>query len=175
MHQLTELKKVKESAKAECMRCGFCTFFCPIYRESNEESGVARGKIALINEVIDGNLKLTKDLLEKIELCLLCRTCVTNCSAGIETDKIILAARADYAAIKGIPLIKKILFQFIIPRRKLFGFILKITSKLQFLLPVADSRGMVRHLPDLLSGFSKGRNIPSISKKPCLRSVIVTP
>jgi glycolate oxidase iron-sulfur subunit len=29
---LTELKKVEDLAD-KCMKCGFCTFFCPVYQE----------------------------------------------------------------------------------------------------------------------------------------------
>ena len=44
---LKELKKIEKDAD-QCMKCGFCGFFCPVYQEERMEPAVARGKNFLV-------------------------------------------------------------------------------------------------------------------------------
>jgi glycolate oxidase iron-sulfur subunit len=128
---LKELEKIREAVVNGCMKCGFCTFFCPIYQETLDEGNVARGKIALVREVLAGNLPLTPDLLEKMDTCLLCKSCVTNCPTKVGSDRIIMAARADYVQSKGLPLTEKILFRHVLSNRPLFGRLARLGSTLK--------------------------------------------
>ena len=38
---------------AHCNKCGFCQVACPIFRATGHESGVARGRLALLRAIIE--------------------------------------------------------------------------------------------------------------------------
>ena len=42
-----ELERFERDTE-QCMKCGFCTYVCPVYQEEKIESGVARGKNELV-------------------------------------------------------------------------------------------------------------------------------
>lgn len=146
-----------------CMKCGFCGYFCPIYREEREEKALARGKDQLIRLTLEGEQELTKGFYEAIDNCLLCRTCVQYCPAKTRIDHAVIAARGDYAAEKGLPLAKRFVFRYLLPRRGLFGAALRLASWFQRVLPRGE--GKFRHLPQFLSALGAGRAIPEIAPK----------
>jgi len=98
-----------------CNRCGFCQPACPTYRVTGVETAVARGRNTLCREVIEGRLALRRDLGPAISECLLCRACTANCFPAVRTDEIVVAARADYAAQVGRPLLLQFLFREMLP------------------------------------------------------------
>lgn len=78
-----------------CMRCGFCRAVCPVFEETKLESGVARGKLAILEGLIEDELELDESVVDKIFQCTLCRNCNEECPAGVEIDSVILKARAE--------------------------------------------------------------------------------
>ncbi len=147
----------------QCMKCGFCGYFCPIYREEHEEKGLARGKDQLIRLALQGEQDLSKGFYEAIDNCLLCRTCVQYCPAKTRIDHAVTAARADYVAEKNLPLAKRIVFRHLLPHRWLFGSALRLASWLQHLLPRRE--GKFRHLPQFLTALGAGRAIPDVAPR----------
>jgi len=147
----------------QCMKCGFCMYFCPIYREIRTESIVARGRNVLAMELLEGALFDWKHLEERYSKCLTCNRCAQFCPAKVEVATITVAARGDIVANKGLPFIKKMLFAHVLKRRRLFGTALKIASRLQRRLPRTE--GQIRHLPLFLSALGKGRQIPEIAPR----------
>ena len=53
----------------KCMKCGNCQAVCPIYKESRQEVGAARGKISLIEFLLSGEIEMTKGLADRFSLC----------------------------------------------------------------------------------------------------------
>ncbi len=147
----------------QCMKCGFCGYFCPIYREQRDEKALARGKDELIRFALEGRQSLTPGFYRVIDNCLLCKTCVQYCPAKTRTDHAVTAARADYAAQQGLPLAKRIVFRHLLPRRRLFGVALRLASWLQCLLP--RRAGRFRHLPQFVSALGAGRVVPDIAPR----------
>lgn len=147
----------------QCMKCGFCGYFCPIYREEREEQGLARGKDQLIRLALEGKQDLSEGFYRTIENCLLCKTCVQYCPAKTRIDHAVTAARADYVAEKGLPLAKRLVFGHVLPRRRLFGIALRAASWFQRLLPRGEGR--FRHLPQFLSALGAGRAIPEVTPR----------
>lgn len=94
----------------KCMKCGNCQAVCPIYKETRQEVGVARGKISLLEFLLSGEIEMTEGLTDRFSLCTTCMACNNNCPCGVRFDKIILAARAEGVRIKGLPAVKKIAF-----------------------------------------------------------------
>lgn len=162
---IESLKNVRKFAGdvAQCMKCGFCSYFCPVYREEKDEKALARGKNQLIRFLLKGEQGLTPGFYQAIDNCLLCKTCVQYCPAKTRIDHAVTAARGDYAAERGLPLSKSIVFRHILPHRWLFGLALRVASWFQFLLPRGE--GKFRHLPQFLSALGAGRAVPEIAPK----------
>jgi glycolate oxidase iron-sulfur subunit len=153
----------------QCMKCGFCGYFCPVYREERSEKAVARGKNQLIRFALSEEQELTPGFYQAIDNCLLCKSCVQNCPAKTRTDHAVMAARADYSAEKGLPLSKQLAFRFLLPNRRLFGWGLRLASWFQRFLPHGEGR--FRHLPQFLSALGAGRAVPEIAPR-FLRSTL---
>jgi len=124
-----ELKNI-ENEIIKCMSCGNCQAVCPIYKETLEETGVARGKIQLAKALIEGKLEYTQKMADLLSLCLTCRACGASCPCGVQPEKIILATRVAMAKKKGLPALKRRIFD-VLKRPKLFKFGMVAGSKFQ--------------------------------------------
>jgi glycolate oxidase iron-sulfur subunit len=65
----------------QCMKCGFCMYFCPIYRQVRTESMVARGRNVLAMELLEGAPFDWRHLEERYSKCLTCNRCAQFCPA----------------------------------------------------------------------------------------------
>ncbi|MBE0428545.1 MAG: (Fe-S)-binding protein [Thermoleophilia bacterium] len=84
-----------------CTRCGACLEACPSYQVSGDESLAARGRVSLLEAVLDDRLGLTRGLAGRFSRCLGCRACAGVCPSGIDPHRIIAAAKAFLAAEGG--------------------------------------------------------------------------
>lgn len=153
-----------------CTKCGFCSFWCPIYQEELIESSLARGKNMMIRSLLAGELDFSKELVNQLNKCLLCKTCTTNCPVKTEISSVIVAARADMTKSNGISFPNNIIYRWLIPNRVLFGTVIRLASWLQKIL-LPKTEGSIRHLPLFLSSIGKHRQIPSIAPK-FLRQIV---
>lgn len=78
----------------ECVHCGFCLPTCPTYVLWNEEMDSPRGRIYLMEGLIDGSLRLSPTVIEHFDRCLGCMACVTACPSGVKYDRLIELTRA---------------------------------------------------------------------------------
>ncbi len=161
MDNLKELSKIQQYA-AQCMKCGFCSFFCPVYQEERTETSVARGKNYLVREILAGRQEFTKEMADIIGKCLLCKRCVVNCPSKTQIDRVVVGARAEMVNKKGLGFIKDFAFRKVMADRKKFGRYVKLAQKFQWMLPKTE--GKIRHLPDFIKGLGK-RNIPEIADR----------
>ncbi|MCS7280934.1 MAG: (Fe-S)-binding protein [Desulfobacterota bacterium] len=161
MNEKKELKKVEQYIE-QCMKCGFCTYFCPVYQEEKVETSVARGKNYLIKLALQGQQEFTEEMGKIVGKCLLCKRCVVNCPAKAQIDRVVVGARAQMVNEKGLGFIKNLAFRKIMSDRKRFTRYLKLAKAFQWLLPKTE--GNIRHLPDFLKALGAGRNIPELAK-----------
>jgi Fe-S oxidoreductase len=77
----------------DCVHCGFCLPACPTYQLWAEEMDSPRGRIYLVNQILDG-AELTASAAEHFDRCLGCMACMTACPSGVQYDQLIEAARA---------------------------------------------------------------------------------
>lgn len=167
----SSLDSVKEYA-INCTRCGNCQAVCPIFKETLEEVGVARGKISLVNYLLDGKMEMTEGMADRFLLCTTCMACVSNCPNAVPSDKIILAARAEAVRKKGLHPIKKIIFK-TLKLQRFFDFGMKTGSKFQ---GMAMKRIEGKHYGARLRfdvGLGKEKVFPNLAPKP-LRSLYPT-
>lgn len=154
----------------KCTKCGFCMSACPVYQEVKVESSVARGKIMLIRALLSGELEVTDEIAEQLNRCTLCMTCAQNCPAGTHVPSVITAARADKVKRKGVPFPYNLIFRWLLPRRRIFGYTVRFVSWFQGIF-LPRTEGTIRHLSFFLTALGKGRHIPQIAPKFLRQSV----
>ncbi len=162
----TDFREIKRFEKdlELCMKCGFCTFWCPVYQEEFVESSVARGKDMMIRALVAGELEYTKEYAERLNKCTLCMACTANCPARVQIPPVIIAARADKVKAKGVGFPYNIIYRWLLPRRTLFGNVVRFASWFQGIF-MPKTQGTIRHLSFFLSALGKGRHIPQIAPK----------
>jgi glycolate oxidase iron-sulfur subunit len=153
-----------ESDLGQCMKCGFCTFWCPVYQEERIEASVARGKNMMIRGLLAGELDYTKEYAARLNKCTLCMTCTANCPAKANIPNVIVAARADTTRARGLKFPYNIVYRWLLPRRRLFGWVVRFASWFQGIF-MPKTEGSIRHLSMFLSALGKGRHIPQIAPK----------
>ncbi len=79
----------------DCVHCGFCLPTCPTYVLWNEEMDSPRGRIYLMEALLDGQIRLNPTVTEHFDRCLGCMACVTSCPSGVKYDHLIEATRAE--------------------------------------------------------------------------------
>jgi glycolate oxidase iron-sulfur subunit len=154
----------------KCTKCGFCMSYCPVYQEERVESSVARGKIMLVRALLDGELEASDEMARQLNRCTLCMTCAQNCPAGTNVPSVITAARADKVRLKGLSFPYNLVYRWLLPRRRLFGWTVRIASWFQGIF-LPKTEGTIRHLSLFLSALGKGRHIPQIAPKFLRQSV----
>ena len=100
---------------SHCNRCGFCQVACPIFRSTGHETGVARGRLALLRAIIEGRLHWNRDVEEPLFDCLLCGACTANCFPAIPTSDLVIRARSEYLEKVGRKSIHRLLFEHLLP------------------------------------------------------------
>lgn len=99
----------------KCIRCGLCQIVCPVYAAMGIEPSVARGKVRLVLELLEGNIATSPRLAEIMSLCLDCGACLNNCPALVETGKLVKATRARIVQERGLPLPLKMALRIFLP------------------------------------------------------------
>ena len=153
-----------ENDLSQCMKCGFCTFWCPVYQEEHIEASVARGKNMMIRGLLAGELDYTQEYADRLNKCTLCMACTTNCPAKANIPNVIVASRADTVKAKGLKFPYNIVYRWLLPRRRLFGWVVRFASWFQGIF-MPKTEGTIRHLSMFLSALGKGRNIPQIAPR----------
>jgi glycolate oxidase iron-sulfur subunit len=102
-----------------CLKCGICRSVCPVLAETLDESAGARGRIALVEALREGTLRMSDLFADRLSKCLNCKSCMEVCPSGIRVDEIVLAARAEIFKRGRFPLIKKLIFRNLLKRGRL--------------------------------------------------------
>ncbi len=157
----------------KCTQCGYCTFWCPLYQEEPLDTSVARGKVAAIRDLLRTEGEYDQAMADRVNRCMLCLTCAEHCPARTHVPSIILAAKADRVSADGLRFPYNIVFRWLLPRRVLFGRVVRVASWLQWLF-VPKKEGAIRHLPFFLSALGKGRRIPQIAPRFLQQKIPVT-
>ena len=156
---------------SQCMGCGTCLHSCPVYGQELREELSARGRNNRIQSLL--NMQGDTDALADLSRCLLCGRCTMVCPRGLRNDLVVAELRRLAVEKTGLPAGKKLAFRVLLKDRKALGALLRIVAPFQGLVPrtatVQAGLGLepapIRHLPELLPRFARGRHIPSIAKK----------
>ncbi len=104
-----------------CTRCGTCQAVCPLFAETGREADVARGKLALLDGLLQEMFKDPKGVSKRLNRCLLCGSCAVNCPSGVSVMEIFIKARAILAGFTGLSPAKKLILRGMLSRPELFN------------------------------------------------------
>lgn len=77
-----------------CVMCGLCLPHCPTYGLSRNEADSPRGRIALVQGLLNGRLQADDVVAGHLDGCLVCRACENVCPSGVHYGRIIDGGRA---------------------------------------------------------------------------------
>jgi len=75
----------------KCVKCGLCKSVCPSYH--GEEGSYARGRLALAEMVVRGELPLNEEVASQWNECAMCRRCEWVCPNDVHYKEIMVQAR----------------------------------------------------------------------------------
>ena len=101
-----------------CNRCGFCQAACPVFTATKHESGVARGRVALLRALSEKQIEWDAELEDPLFNCLLCGACTANCFPAVGTADLLLEARSEYLQRVGRSPLHRLLFDRLLPYPK---------------------------------------------------------
>ena len=114
------LKRVEQELK-KCVKCGACRAHCPAFTAFQREPAVARGKVALAQHLLKGDIALDDQTYLAMSKCLLCGSCVEKCPNDVPTDEIVMVAREALAQQRGLTTFHQAVGR-VIANRKLMNF-----------------------------------------------------
>jgi glycolate dehydrogenase iron-sulfur subunit len=94
---------------AKCVRCGSCSATCPSFLADRRESRSPRGRMALIEAVLNGLLGASELYRDRLATCTGCLACESQCASGVPAATIIQKAKEAAFAEKGPDLIGRAL------------------------------------------------------------------
>jgi glycolate oxidase iron-sulfur subunit len=99
---------LREAGKrvGRCDRCGTCLTVCPLFGVKGVEATSARGKNAVTRALAAGGIAPTREALDIVNFCLLCRACVDTCPAKVPTDEAMVDIRQHLTDRTGGPSVK---------------------------------------------------------------------
>src|SRR5512138_687434 len=76
-----------------CVHCGFCTATCPTYVLLGDELDSPRGRIYLIKDMLEHDRPATAEVVQHVDRCLSCLSCMTTCPSGVHYQHLVDHAR----------------------------------------------------------------------------------
>ncbi|MDB5446807.1 MAG: glpC [Phenylobacterium sp.] len=83
-----------EAILRTCVHCGFCTATCPTYVLLGDELDSPRGRIYLIQNMLESGAPPSPETVKHVDRCLSCLSCVTTCPSGVDYMHLVDHARA---------------------------------------------------------------------------------
>jgi glycolate oxidase iron-sulfur subunit len=126
-----------------CMRCGMCQSVCPVFDQTGREADVARGKLALLNGLMEQMFDDPQGVYQRLNKCLLCGSCAANCPSGVSVQEIFLKARAILTGYMGLSPAKRLILKGMLANPGIFDRLTEWGARFQniFARPVNDIVG----------------------------------
>ena len=157
----------------QCVKCGACRSGCPTLAVVRREGSCARGRLSVVSAHAQGELGFSEKYGEHIKNCTLCGSCASICPVGVNTPKIVLAARAESVEKEGLTLGSSLFFKHVLDSKRLGPMAMKMASKVQGLVNVkgtedsgkdsSPARGFMSRF--VLPYLGDGRPPPPLAKK----------
>ncbi len=166
LHELAQRLLVLDDRITDCMKCGMCQAVCPMFGATGMEADVARGKLALIDNLAHEMLKDPAAVAEKLGRCLLCGSCQAACPPGVKIMEIFMEAREIVNEFLGLHPVKKMIFRTLLAKPELFNFAIRVGAPMQGLVfkKSGDAQGTV--CAPFLNFMLGDRHIHPLAKTP---------
>jgi glycolate oxidase iron-sulfur subunit len=83
-----------ERALRSCVHCGICTATCPTYVLLGDERDGPRGRIVMMQHMLENDATPTRETVRHIDRCLSCLACRSACPSSVDYARLVDAARA---------------------------------------------------------------------------------
>src|ERR1700679_166519 len=87
-----------ERALRACVHCGICTATCPTYVLLGDERDGPRGRIVMMQHMLEDEPTPTVETVRHIDRCLSCLACRSACPSSVDYARLVDAARAHIEA-----------------------------------------------------------------------------
>jgi len=124
----------------DCVHCGFCLPTCPTYDLWSEEMDSPRGRIVLMQELVNG--ELSPEIVTHVDRCLGCMACVTACPSGVQYDLLVNHARAEIEARHTRPRLERL-------KRRAIWAMFPYHRRMRALVPLLPLARLARSVPKL--------------------------
>lgn len=166
MTQTSLLSPDLQQELRKCAKCGQCRSVCPVFIETGNEALVTRGKLSLIEALLDDQIAATGAFYRAVDTCLKCLRCASQCPSGVDTLKIIRAAQQALRPQRASYRLAKIFLRTVLPRRRWYNAALRLAALNQKVIRSPDkSSQRLRHLPLILLEATK---LPPLASAPVL-------
>ena len=124
-----------------CVHCGICTATCPTYVLLGDERDGPRGRIVMIQNMLEAGVAPSEETVLHVDRCLSCLACRTACPSGVDYARLIDEARVHIQTTYRRPLGDKMLrwlIATVMPRPVLIRaglFLARLCAPVAFLLP----------------------------------------
>ena len=139
-----------------CVQCGQCTFRCPTFRLLGDEWDGPRGRIYLIQKMLEGRApggpdmspgysleslqgrSLAGNVQHHLDRCLSCRSCEASCPEGVRYGRLLDVGRELAERLAPRPIGQRIArrtLRALVPHRHRFTALLRTGQALRSLLP----------------------------------------
>ncbi|QTA82119.1 Lactate dehydrogenase, subunit beta [Desulfonema limicola] len=164
--ELTKLIKSLEDQLVVCMRCGMCQSVCPLFEQTGREADVARGKLALLDGLMQEMFEDPEGVYARLNKCLLCGSCAANCPSGVSVLEIFMKARVILTGFMGLSPAKKLILRGMLARPDLFDTLAEWGARFQniFTRPVNNVVGT--SCARVVSPLIKDRHFKNLAEKP---------
>ncbi len=166
MKDLADLVRELEEQLVICTRCGMCQAVCPLFEQTHRESDVARGKLALLNGLMESMFADPDGVEQRLNNCLLCGSCAANCPSGVNVLEIFIKARAILAEYKGLSPVKQLIFKGMLANPGTFDTLTQWAGRFQRLFIKDEANAQGTSCARLISPLIHNRHILPMAQTP---------
>ena len=130
-----------EAVIRKCVHCGFCTATCPTYVLLGDELDSPRGRIYLMQNMLENEAEPTPAVVKHIDRCLSCLSCMTTCPSGVNYMHLVDHARAYIERRYKRPIQERMF-------RALLAAVLPYPRRFRLALALARLARPLKHLAD---------------------------
>ncbi|MDD4701434.1 MAG: (Fe-S)-binding protein [Desulfovibrio sp.] len=166
LHELSQRLMALDDRITACMKCGMCQAVCPMFGASGMEADVARGKLALIDNLAHEMIQDPEAVSDKLGRCLLCGSCQAACPPGVQIMDVFMEAREIVNAYLGLHPVKKMVFRALLPQPGLFNLAMRIGAPVQGLMFRSTGAPQGTVCAPMLNFMLGDRHMRPLAKKP---------
>ncbi|HET9843361.1 MAG TPA: (Fe-S)-binding protein [Gammaproteobacteria bacterium] len=165
-----DLVQVIDTLASQCVKCGLCLPHCPTYNLDQNENESPRGRISLLQALVQEKLPTSESVLVHLDRCLTCRHCERVCPAHVDYGNLISKGRYWVQRDK-----KRQNTSF---KTKLLAYLVQTPRKIKwaglflYLLEITRLRALAQQLgiPSFLGLSNLDQLLPTVPKQKSFRS-----